>query len=377
MAQAYGSGTARTGQSELRRALGAYRSAFLGAGALSAVLNILTLSGSFFMLLVYDSVLPSRSGATLVGLVVLVSVLYAFQAVLEVLRAKIMGQVAAAVDVAMSPRVYDLVSRLTLGGRTAEDGLQPLRDLDQVRSFLGGAGLLAFFDLPWLVLYLGICFAFHVAIGLVALTGAILLIGLTLLNDRLTREAVRHASATAALRNGMAETNRQNIEVLTALGMRKRMQTAWSQVNQDHLKSQQRVSDVGGGLSSITRVLRLLLQSLVLATGAWLVLQNKATGGVIITSSILTSRALAPIELALANWRGFIAARQSWSRLNGLMGRLPETETPTPLPAPFQTLAVETLSLAPPGAQRLSVQDVAFTLKAGDGLGVVGPSRVS
>ena len=374
MTQAHGPGAGRAGPSELRRALGAYRSAFVGAGALSAVLNILTLSGSFFMLLVYDNVLPSRSGATLVGLVVLITVLYAFQGALEVLRARIMVQVGAAADVALSPRVYDLVSRLTLGGRTAEDGLQPLRDLDQMRAFVSGAGLLAFFDLPWLLLYLGICFAFHVAIGLVALAGAILLIGLTVLNDRMTRDAVRQASATSALRNGMAEANRQNIEVLTALGMRRRMQARWSQVNQDHLKSQQRVSDVGGGLSSVTRVLRLLLQSLVLATGAWLVLQNKATGGVIITSSILTSRALAPIEMALANWRGFISARQSWARLNQLLARAPATEPPTPLPAPFQALVVETVSLAPPGAQRLSVQDVAFALKAGDGLGVVGPS---
>jgi len=374
MTQAYGPGTGRGQQSELRRALGGYRGAFLGAGALSAVLNILTLSGSFFMLLVYDSVLPSRSGATLVGLVVLIVVLYAFQAALEVLRSRIMIQVGAAADVSLSPRVYDLVSRLTLGGRTAEDGLQPLRDLDQLRSFLSGPGLLALFDLPWLVLYLGICFAFHVAIGLVALAGAILLISLTLLNDRMTREAVRHASATAALRNGMAETNRQNIEVLTALGMRRRMQAAWNRVNHDHLESQQRVSNIGGGLSSVTRVLRLLLQSLVLATGAWLVLQNKATGGVIITSSILTSRALAPIELALANWRGFIAARQSWGRLNVLMAKLPRTAEPTPLPRPAATLAVEALSLVPPGSQRLSVQDATFTLNAGDGLGVVGPS---
>ena len=131
MAQAFGPGAGRAGPSELRRALGAYRSAFVGAGALSAVLNILTLSGSFFMLLVYDSVLPSRSGATLVGLVVLITVLYAFQGALEVLRARIMGQVGAAVDVAMSPRIYDLVSRLTLGGRTAS---RVRRSLSRVRQ---------------------------------------------------------------------------------------------------------------------------------------------------------------------------------------------------------------------------------------------------
>ncbi len=374
MSQAFGSVGGRGQQSELRRALGGYRGAFAGAAALSAVLNILTLSGSFFMLLVYDSVLPSRSGETLVGLVVLVTVLYAFQGALEVLRSRIMIQVGAAADVSLSPRVYDLVSRLTLGGRTAEDGLQPLRDLDQLRGFVSGPGLLALLDLPWVVLYLGICFAFHVTIGLVALAGAILLISLTLINDRMTRDAVRHATATAAMRNGMAETNRQNIEVLTALGMRRRMQAAWSRVNHDHLKSQQRVSDIGGGLSSISRVLRLLLQSLVLATGAWLVLQNKASGGVIITSSILTARALAPIDMALANWRGFIGARQSWARLNQLMAKVPQAETRTPLPPPAATLAVEALSLVPPGSQRLSVQDATFVLKAGEGLGVVGPS---
>lgn len=374
MTHAYGSGESRARNSELRRALSAYRNAFIGAGALSAVLNVLTLSGSFFMLLVYDSVLPSRSGATLMGLVVLVCALYLFQAVLEALRARIMVQVGAAMDFALSPRVYDLVSRLTLGGRTAEDGLQPLRDLDQMRGFISGQGLLAFFDLPWMALYLGICFAFHVAIGLVALAGAILLMGLTLLNDRLTREAVRHASSTASLRNGMAEIHRRNIEVSTALGMRRRLQASWSEVNRDHLASQQRVSDVGGGLSSVTRVMRLALQSLVLAMGAYLVLQNKATGGVIITSSILTSRALAPIEMALANWRGFISARQSWARLNLLLQKHPAAEPPTPLPAPARTLTVEALSLAPPGAQRLSVQEVGFSLVAGQGLGIVGPS---
>jgi ATP-binding cassette subfamily C protein len=364
----------RAQQPELHKALSAYRSAFIGVGALSAVLNVLMLSGSFFMLLVYDNVLPSRSGATLVGLLVLVCALYLFQGLLEVLRARILVQVGAALDVTLSPRVYDLISRLSLGARTAEDGLLPLRDMDQLRAFISGQGLLAFFDLPWMVLYLGICFAFHFAIGAVALAGAILLFGLTLLGDRLTRGPIRHAAAKAALRNGMAETNRQNIEVLTALGMRRRLQGAWSQVNRDYLASQQRVSDVAGGLNSITRVLRLALQSLVLAMGAYLVLQDKATGGVIIASSILTSRALAPIELAIANWRGFVSARQSWERLSQLMAKHAPAAALTPLPAPTHSLGVEALSLAPPGAQRLTVQDVSFVLNAGEGLGIVGPS---
>ncbi len=361
-------------RSELYRALAAYRSAFLCVGAMSAVLNILTLSGSFFMLLVYDNVLPSRSGATLLGLVVLVCALYLFQGGLDFLRARIMNQIGVATDAALSGRVYDLVLRLGAGGRTSSDGLQPLRDLDQLRGFLSGQGPMAFFDFPWLLLYLGVCFAFHVAIGLVALTGAVILVALTLMADQLTREPVRQAAAQAALRNGMAETNRQNGEVLQALGMRRRMQAIWHGVNHEYLASQQRAVDVGGSLSSFTRVFRMALQSLVLAMGAYLVLNNKATGGVIITSSILTSRALAPIELAIGNWRGFVGARQSWARLAQLLKANPAQTEPTPLEAPKASLAVEGVVVAPPGAQRIVLQDVSFTLAAGQGLGVVGPS---
>ncbi len=225
-----------------------------------------------------------------------------------------------------------------------------------------------------MVIYLGICFAFHVAIGVTALTGAIVLVSLTLIADRLTRAPVRQASSFAALRNGMAETNRQNADVLKALGMGRRMETAWSQVNRDYIDAQQKASGVAGSLSSLSKVLRIALQSMVLAVGAYLVLENKATGGVMITASILTSRSLAPVELAIANWRAFVAARQSWARLSQLLSAHPKEATPTALPTPCKTLEVQAVSVAPPGAQRATIQDVSFTLKAGDGLGVVGPS---
>lgn len=366
-------GAARpVGESELHKALAAFRGAFLGAAAVSGVLNLLMLSGSFFMLLVYDSVLPSRSGASLAGLLVLVLVLYAFQGVLDFLRSRIMVQVGAAADGAMSGRVYGLVTRGE--GAGAGDGLQPLRDLDQLRSFLSGPGLLALFDLPWMVLYLGVCFLFHWSIGLTALAGALILLTLTVVADRLAREPVRKAAAAASIRNGMAAADRQNAEVVKALGMRRRLADAWSQANEEHLASQQKAAGAGAGLGSLTKVLRLALQSVVLAVGAWLVLQDRATAGVIIAGSILSARALAPVELAVGNWRSVVATRQAWTRLVQALSAAPVAASPTPLPAPCKTLQVEGLSVAPPRAQRLTVQDVSFTLSAGEGLGVVGPS---
>ncbi len=360
-------------RSELYSALAAYRHVFISVGAVSGVLNVLMLSGSFFMLLVYDDVLPSRSTETLIGLVVLILALFIFQGALDFLRARMLVQIGAAVDAALSRRIYDLVAR-TAPGNSRGDGLQPLRDLDQMKAFVSGQGLLAFFDLPWMVLYLGICFAFHLAIGAAALAGAILLVGLTLLADRMTRDPVRLTASQGALRNGMAETNRQNAEVIRALGMRRRMESAWSKVNDDYQRNQQTAAAVSGGFSSLTKVLRLALQSMVLATGAYLVLQNKATGGVIIASSILTSRSLAPVELAIANWRGFIGARQSWARLRQLLNANPASSDPTPLPAPCKSLSIEAVTIVPPGSQRVAVQDVTLALKAGDGLGIVGPS---
>ncbi len=360
-------------RSELYKALAAFRSAFISVGAVSGVLNVLMLAGSFFMLLVYDDVLPSRSNETLIGLVVLILVVYMFQGALDFLRARILVQIGAALDANLSRRVYDLVARISPNSSRG-DGLQPLRDLDQVKAFLSGQGLLAFFDLPWMVLYLGICFAFHLAIGAAALTGALLLVGMTLLADRMTRDPVRQSAAQGSLRNGMAETNRQNAEVIKVLGMRRRMETSWSKVNTEYQHSQQQAAAVASSFSSLTKVLRLALQSIVLAIGAYLVLQNKATGGVIITSSILTSRSLAPVELAIANWRGFVGAQQSWARLTQLLNANPIAAEQTSLPPPTQSLSIEQVSIVPPGAQRVAVQDVSLALKAGDGLGVVGPS---
>jgi len=359
---------------ELRDALRMCWSAFAGVAVLSGVINILYLTGSFYMLEVYDRVLPSRSIPTLVGLSVLALTLYAFQGVLDVLRSRILVRIGRALDERLSARVYDVVVQLPLRTRTPGDGLVPLRDLDQIRSFLSSGGPPALFDLPWMPIYLLICFIFHPWIGIAALLGAIILASLTIFTEVFTREPTRAATAHAAQRNSLADAGRRNAEVMRAMGMAGRMGVMWGDANTKYMASQSRVADVAGGLGSFSRVLRFTLQSLVLGLGAYLVIQQQATAGIIIASSILVSRALAPVELAIANWRGFVGARQSWRRLTDLLGTLARENEPMSLPPPRASLTVENVAAAPPGVQRVVVQDVSFGLKAGQALGIIGPS---
>ena len=361
-------------RSELGDALRACRSAFIGVGVMSCMINLLYLTGSIFMLEIYDRVLPSRSIPTLVGLVILAGGLYIAQGALDLIRGRILVRIGTSLDETLNARVFETVVRLPLmvGGRN--EGLQPLRDLDNFRSFLSSMGPGAFFDLPWLPFYLAICFAFHVMIGVTALVGAIILVALTIATEFMSREPAREAMGLAARRNDLAATSRRNAEVLVAMGMSGRLTRRWSEANQKYLAGNQRASDVAGGLGAIAKVMRMTLQSAVLAVGAYLVIHQEATAGIIIAGSILSARALAPVDLAIAHWKGFVAARQSWHRLNRLLVSLPAQSTPTQLQDPSKGLSVEGVSIVPPGDQKVIVQEVTFALEAGSGLGVIGPS---
>lgn len=360
--------------SPLNAALARCRMAFVGVACMSALVNVLYLTGSFFMLEVYDRVIPSRSVPTLVGLCVLALILYAIQGLLEAIRTRVLVRIGMALDEAVSGRVFDATVRAPLKGGVGGDGGMPLRDLDQLRAFLSGGGPSALFDLPWMPVYLAICFLFHPLIGVAAIGGMLVLVAVTLLNDRATRQPTLLSAVHAQQRSVLAEVSRRNAEALAALGMRGRLGLRWALVNRDYGLAQQRASDAVGGFGALSKVFRTALQSGVLALGAWLVIHNEATGGIIIASSILVSRALAPAELAIAHWKGFAAARQSWRRLSELFAHLPEARQPHPLPAPARTLTVEALGVVPPGARRIVVQEASFGLSAGQGLGVIGPS---
>jgi ATP-binding cassette subfamily C protein len=360
--------------SDLKRALGACRTAFVAVWLLSGASNILMLTGSFYMLQVYDRVLPSRSVQTLIGLSILAAMLFAFMAIQDLIRSRLMARIAGSLDQSVSPRLYDTVLQMTMRGADTNSGLQPIRDIDSIRSFLSSQGTIALFDIPWVVIYLAICFAFHFWIGMVALVGAIVLMALTLLSEMLTRVLGREAFNSSGQRMGFAETSRRNAETVIALGMSDRFVEKWCDLNANSMLRQWRLADVTSGLGVVSKFLRMSLQSGVLGLGAYLVINQEATAGIIIASSILTARALAPIDLAIAHWKGFVAARQSWARLTHLLAAYPARAQPTALPPPKASLSVENISVVPPSTQRLVLSDVSFALKAGQGLGIIGPS---
>jgi PrtD family type I secretion system ABC transporter len=360
--------------SELAGALAACRRAFLAIALFSGMSNILMLTGALFMLEIYDRVMPSRSVPTLIALLGLAAGLYAAQGFIDAIRSRILVRVGHSLDEAMSLRVYDVIVRLPLKIGSKGDGAQPIRDLDSVRGFLSGIGPVALFDLPWMPVYLAICFLFHTYIGLTALGGAVILVALTMLTELQTRRPTRNATQYAAARNVLLEASRRNAEAITAMGMVGHIAQRWSELNRNYVTASGRASDVTGGLGAVSKVLRLLLQSAILAVGAWLVIHQESTAGIIIAGSILGGRALAPIDLAIANWRGFVAARQSWQRLSRLLGHLPARAEPMPLLAPAKTLVVQNAAVTPPGEHKIVCQDVNFSLAAGKALGVIGPT---
>ncbi|WP_431324375.1 type I secretion system permease/ATPase [Rhizobium sp. YTU87027] len=346
----------------------------LGLGVTSCLVNVLALTGSFFMLQVYDRVIPSRSLPTLVGLIVIVVALFAFQWLLDLTRSLLLGQIGRAVDERFSGRAFLSVALSASRKPSQGDGLQTIRDVDTVRGFLSGPGPGALFDLPWMPFYLGLCLLFHHWIGATAAAGALILTGLALLAELKSRQPTRETVTILAERMAFAETARRNSEAVVGMGFATALSTRWAEVNLRHLDSHLRTAAVVNSLSTLSRSARMLLQSAVLAVGAILVIRQEATGGIMIASSILVSRALAPIELAIAHWRGFAAARQAWSRLEREVHLSEERPRDVALPAPRQSLTVENLHLGAPGSKIPIIRGVSFEVKAGEAVGIIGAS---
>jgi len=353
--------------------LGHARKAMTATFVLSAVLNVLLLSGSLYMMMVYDMVLPSGSIPTLVGCAILVLIAYAFQGVLDFIRSRVLLHFSAAVDVDLSGDVHALMSAMART-QTQMDSLQPMRDLDQLRQFLAGPGPSALVDLPWMLFFIVILFLLHPYLGIAVLIGGAVLIFLTFLTERLTSEKNQKLMALAGARQMVADITRRHSEVLYALGMEGRIAGRWRVASGQFLAAQEKLNGIASSLSNLTKILRMVLQSGVLTVGALLVMDQKASGGVIFASSILSSRALAPVEAAIANWRGFVGARQGWARLKTLILAMPELPSADMLPAPDKLMSAEDVTLGPPGVDRMTVLGVNFGLRAGEGLAILGPS---
>jgi PrtD family type I secretion system ABC transporter len=366
--------TASSDQSAVAAALNDCRRAFWGVALFSAVVNLLMLTGPIYMLQVYDRVLASRSVSTLVALTILLVGAYAFQGILDLIRSRIVVRAAGLLDQRLGETVHHAVITLGARGGNAGQAHQPLRDLDQIRSFMTGTGPVAIVDLPWIPFFLAICFLIHPWIGYLALAGAIILVGLTLQTERASRGLAKAVNETGGLRTTMAEADRRNFASVVSMGMGGALAARWAKVNERHVETVGRSSDVVNSYGSLTKVLRMLMQSAILGLGAYLVILQEMSAGAMIAASIMMGRALAPIETAIGNWRGFVAARDSVKRLSATLARMPAGRGLTDLPKPTGSLSVENVTVAAPGANTPILTNVNFRLTAGEVLGVIGPN---
>jgi len=360
--------------SSVKEAIGSSRLAFIGVGVFSGIVNVLVLTGSIYMLQIYDRVLPSRSVPTLLGITALLILIYAAYGALDFARTRVLARIGLGIDRQLRARVMEAVLTVPLRAKPGTDALQPVRDLDQIRGFLSGIGPTALFDMPWLPVYVGLIYLLHPTMGLFAIAAAILLVSLTVITEIKTKAPAREAIKSSSQRHALSEAARRNAEVIQAMGLGGRIAATWETVNERYLVNQIALSDVSGGIGSISKVLRLLFQSGILGLGAYLAIMGEISPGTLIAGSIILSRALAPIEIAIGNWKGFVGMRQSMARLDALLGALPARQVATALPRPVASLDVKDLSVAPPGETLPAISNVTFRLAAGDGLGVIGPS---
>lgn len=358
----------------IRKALARAWFAFLGVGFFSAVINALVLTGSFYMLQVYDRVLPSRSVPTLIGITVLLALLYAAYGALDFARVRALSRIGLGVDRQLRARVIEAVLLVPLRARQGGDALQPVRDLDQVRSFLSGLGPTALFDMPWLPVYVLLIYMLHPVLGIFAISAAVLLVALTVMTEIKTKGPSREASKSGSARHAFSDAARRNAEVVRAMGFGQRSIDRWEVLNEKYVADQIAIGDASNGIGTASKVLRLLLQSGILGLGAYLAIKGELSPGALIAGSIILSRALAPIELAIAHWKGFVGMRQGMARLDALLRSMPDNAVQISLPRPSEALTVNDLFVAPPGESLPTISGVSFHLEAGQGLGIVGPS---
>jgi PrtD family type I secretion system ABC transporter len=347
----------------------------IGIAAFSGVINILMLSGSLYMLQVYDRVIPSRNIATLLGLSLIVLFAYLVQGYFDALRSRMLCRVATLFDVGLQESIHTALATLPLRGVKPLLMQQPLRDLDQVRAFMSSMGPTAFLDMPWIPIFLIALFLFHPAIGMTALFGTAAIIAMTLLTERMSRGAAKAAMDFSAQRQVLADATQRNAEIIRALGMMDRLTTRWSQANERYLRQNIQATDVYANLGSGAKVLRYILQSGMLGIGAYLVVADRASGGIMIASSIMMGRALAPVEVALGSWKQLIAARQGIGRLREICKVTAKPPTPpVALRRPHRELSVQEIAIAAPGTDKPIVSNVSFSLRAGMGLALLGAS---
>lgn len=360
-------------ENELLKTIRACKSSFYYAGVVSLFINLLMLVPSLYMLQLYDRVLSSRSFETLLMLTLIVVILFGFMGVMEFIRSRLLVRVGNQIDDRLRHRVFD--SMFSLAARhPGQATSQPLSDLTQVRQFLTGTPIFAFFDIPWVPIYMAILFLFHPSFGYFAIFAAIVLFALTLINEWRTKKGLEKSNQIYRESSRFLDSSLRNSEVVEAMGMHESIRRRWVEKHLRFLREQTVASDEAGIWATLSKNLRMLFQSLILGLGGYLAINAEISPGMMIAGSIIMGRALAPMDLMTNTWKQFVGARAAYHRLGALLAETPRIEGTMSLPAPKGALSTESITVVPPGSQQPSLRGVSIAINPGEVVGVIGPS---
>lgn len=362
------------GLSELRANMGKCRKHFFSVAIFSIFVNVLMLTGPIFMLQTYDRVLSSRSEATLVALLLIVTFLFIMYGALEFARGRVLARAGARFQTLLDLRIFDAVLRRSVAPADRARPNTAARDLDAIRQLLSGPAPFALFDIPWTPIFIAAIFVFHPVLGFIAIGGGLMLVSLTLMNQFRSKDPNNESQMANAQAENMGEALRQNAEAVQGLGMRGIGMQRWFSLRNKALVKQIEASDRTASYQSTSKAMRFYLQSFMLAAGAWLVLQQEMSPGMMIAGSILMGRALAPIEQAIGQWALFQRAMKGWKSLSELLEKTPIEAGKTELPEPKGFVEARGVSVVAPGEQVPALRNIQFKVEPGQALGVIGPS---
>ncbi|HYD94945.1 MAG TPA: type I secretion system permease/ATPase [Noviherbaspirillum sp.] len=360
-------------QNEIAQALVGFKSAFRTVGVFSAIINMIMLVPSIYMLQVYDRVLPSQNEITLLMLTLITLGAYVLMSALEYVRSFVLVRVGAKLDMQLNKRIYSAAfeQNLRRGGGNAG---QALNDLTNIRQFVTGNGLFAFFDAPWFPIYLAVIFAFEPSLGVFAVVGSLIQVALAVINEKVSKKPLEEASSLAIASSNLATNNLRNAEVIESMGMLPNLMNRWFTMHSRFLQLQAEASEKAGVVTAATKFVQVSLQSLVLGYAALLVVEGKITPGMMIAATILMGRALSPVQLVISVWKQWSSTRSAYHRLTELLEANPARQAGMSLPKPEGVMSVEAVTAAPPGSQVAVIKGLNFALQPGDALGIIGPS---
>lgn len=364
----------RSHENNLQVALKACKGSFLSVGFFSLFVNALMLAPTFYMIQVSGRVVPSSSTSTLIMLTLILTIMMLTLGSLEWVRSRIMVRISNRLDALLSRDIYRASFKKALSTGGMDASAQSLNDLTSLRQFLTGNGLFAFFDAPWLPIYTAVMFLFHPWFGWMTVGAAVVLVVLAFLNHRYTGKALTEANQQSVRATLQTTKNLRNAEVIESMGMLDTLMTRWAVYQRRVLVLQSQASDKGGIITSISKTFRTWAQSIMLALGAYLVITHEINPGLLMAGSLLLGRALSPIDQMIGSWKGFVAARVQYGRLNDTLEKLNAEPQRMALPDPEGHIQVENLVIAPPGAKAAVIRNMSFVTPAGSIVGIVGPS---